>query len=430
MGHLDSLWYNQDMLLRFKKIQAFLFALRTIQSHKARTFLALLGVVIGVLSIVVIASFGDGVRGFILGQISSFGSDFIQVETQIPGAGQSPGGQTLAKLTITTLRLADAEAVRKLPNVVEVYAGNIGQERASYRGAHKRIMLFGASASAPVVDPNLKLEAGRFYTEDEDKSLAQVVVLGADIRDALFGPESEAVGETIRIKGQGYKVIGVLARRGSVAFLNFDDLTYVPVQTLQKKILGINHISFFTAKMADVSRETETVALIRDTLRKRHDITRPDREDFSITSAREAQETVASILGAMSLLLVFLTSISLIVGGVGIMNVMYVSVAERTSEIGLRKAVGASSKNILWQFLFEALIITMLGGCLGILFGVGLTVGLTALFGVLGYGLELSFTLKSFLLGAGFAMLVGIVFGLAPAYRASQLSPMEALRKE
>ena len=112
------------------------------------------------------------------------------------------------------------------------------------------------------------------------------------------------------------------------------------------------------------------------------------------------------------------------------MNVMYVSVAERTSEIGLRKAVGASSKNILWQFLFEALIITMLGGCLGILFGVGLTVGLTALFGVLGYGLELSFTLKSFLLGAGFAMLVGIVFGLAPAYRASQLSPMEALRKE
>ena len=420
------------MLYRFfsRHAQSFLFALRTILSHKARTFLALLGVVIGVLSIIVIASFGEGVRGFMLGQISSFGSDFIQIETQVPGAGESPSGQALAKLTITTLKISDAEAVRKLPNVAEVYAGNIGQERASYRGAHKRILLFGTSATAPIVDPNLKLESGRFYTEDEDDGLAQVVVLGADIRDALFGPGSTAVGETIRIKGQGYKVIGVLARRGSVAFLNFDEMTYVPVQTLQKKLLGINHIAFFTAKMTDVSREIETISMIRETLRKRHDITRPDREDFVITSAREAQETVSTILGAMSMLLLFLTSISLVVGGVGIMNVMYVSVAERTNEIGLRKAVGASSKNVLWQFLFEALIITTLGGALGILLGVGLTIGLTALFGALGYGLELGFTLQSFLLGAGFAMLVGVVFGLAPAYRASRLSPMEALRKE
>lgn len=410
--------------------QAFLFALRTVLSHKGRTFLALLGVVIGVLSIVVIASFGDGVRGFIVGQIASFGSDYIQVETQIPGAGQSPSAQTLAKLTITTLKLGDAEAVRKLPNVRDVYAGNIGQEEASYRGAHKRIMLFGASASAPLVDQNLKLAAGRFYTEDEDESLAPVVVLGADIKDALFGERNPGIGETIRIQGQGYTVIGVLARRGSVAFLNFDEMTYVPVETLQKKILGINHIAFFTVKMADVSRETETIALIRETLRKRHDITRPDREDFIITSAREAQEMVSTILGALSLLLLFLTSISLVVGGVGIMNVMYVSVAERTSEIGLRKAVGASSKNILWQFLFEALMITTLGGIIGIVLGVALTMGLSALFGILGYSLTLAFTLKAFLLGAGFAMVVGVVFGLAPAYRASRLSPMEALRKE
>ena len=411
-------------------VQSLLFAWRTIIAHKARTFLALLGVVIGVLSIIVIASFGEGVRGFILGQISSFGSDFIQVETQVPGAGQSPSGQAIAKLTITTLKIEDADAVVRLPNVASVYAGNIGQERASYRGEHKRIMLFGTSSTAPIVDPNLKLESGRFYTEGEDQGLAQVVVIGADIKDVLFGKESTAVGETIRIKGQGYKVIGVLARRGSVAFLNFDEMTYVPIRTLQKKVLGISHVAFFTVKMSDVSRETETISLIREVLRKRHDITRADREDFVITSAREAQETVGSILGAMSLLLMFLTSISLVVGGVGIMNVMYVSVAERTSEIGLRKAVGASSKNVLWQFLFESLIITTLGGLIGIMLGVALTVGLTFLFGQLGYSLTLSFTFRSFLLGAGFAMLVGVVFGLAPAYRASRLSPMEALRKE
>ena len=255
-------------------------------------------------------------------------------------------------------------------------------------------------------------------------------VLGADIKDALFGKENPAIGETIRIKGQGYKVIGVLARRGSVAFLNFDEMTYVPVQTLQKKILGVNHIAFFTSKMSDVSREDETVALIRETLRRRHDITDPDRDDFIVTSAREAQETVSSLLVAMSLLLMFLTSISLVGGGVGIMNVMYVSVAERTSEIGLRKAVGASSKSVLWQFLFEALIITILGGLIGVLLGVIITWGLTFLSGQLGYGLKLAFTLNSFFLGVGFAGLVGIVFGLAPAYRASRLSPMEALRKE
>jgi putative ABC transport system permease protein len=418
------------MILRFfsRHAQSFLFALRTILSHKARTFLALLGVVIGVLSIIVITSFGDGVKGFILGQVASFGSDFVQVETQVPGAGDSPSGQAMGKLTITTLKIDDAEAVRRLPNVAEVYAGSIGQERASYRGVHKRILLFGASATAPIVDPNLKLESGRFYSTDD--GLAQVVVLGADIKDALFGRESEAVGETIRIKGQGYKVVGVLARRGSVAFLNFDEMTYVPVRTLQKKILGVNHIAFFTSKMNDISREDETVALIRETLRRRHDITDPDRDDFIVTSAREAQETVSSILGAMSLLLMFLTSISLVVGGVGIMNVMYVSVAERTSEIGLRKAVGASSKSVLWQFLFEALIITVLGGLIGVLLGVIVTWGLTFLSGQLGYGLELAFTLRSFLLGVGFAGLVGIVFGLAPAYRASRLSPMEALRRE
>ncbi len=420
------------MQFRFfsRHTQSFLFALWTILSHKARTFLALLGVVIGVLSIIVITSFGDGVRGFILGQVASFGSDFIQVETQMPGAGKSPSGQAMGKLTITTLKIDDALAVRRLPNVTEVYAGSIGQERASYRGTHKRILLFGASATAPIVDPNLKLESGRFYSEDEDNGLTQVVVLGADIKEALFGRESEAVGETIRIKGQGYKVVGVLARRGSVAFLNFDEMTYVPVQTLQKKILGVNHIAFFTSKMSDVSREAETVALIRETLRRRHDITNPDRDDFVVTSAREAQETVSSILGAMSLLLMFLTSISLVVGGVGIMNVMYVSVAERTSEIGLRKAVGASSKSVLWQFLFEALIITILGGLIGVFLGVVITWGLTFLSGQLGYGLKLAFTLNSFLLGVGFAGLVGVVFGLAPAYRASRLSPMEALRKE
>ena len=182
--------------------------------------------------------------------------------------------------------------------------------------------------------------------------------------------------------------------------------------------------------MTDPVREQETVADIIALLRKRHDIDTPGKDDFSVTSTKEAQETLSDVLGALTILLLALTSISLVVGGVGIMNVMYVSVAERTQEIGLRKAVGATSAGILQQFLFEALIITLIGGLIGIALGILLSLGLSALFASLGFGLTLHFSLNSFLLGTSFAMIVGLVFGIAPAYRASQLTPMDALRKE
>jgi putative ABC transport system permease protein len=221
-----------------------------------------------------------------------------------------------------------------------------------------------------------------------------------------------------------------LASRGAVAFLNFDTFTYVPVQTLQKKLLGVDYVQFISVKMKDTSREVETVADIVGLLRKRHDIDNPNKDDFSVMSTKEAQETLGDVLGSLSILLLALTSISLVVGGVGIMNVMYVSVSERTSEIGLRKAVGANSRSILQQFLFEALIITLLGGIIGIILGMLLTLGLGYVFASFGYALPLSFSWQSFLLGVGFSTAVGIIFGLAPAYRAAALTPMEALRRD
>ncbi len=410
----------------------FLFALRTIRTHRARTALALLGVVIGVFAIVVVTALGEGVKSYILGQVESFGTNLIQVEVKIPNttAMSSENSTGRAQGTqITTLTVKDAEAIEKIANIEAVYAGTIGQERATYRSVGKRISLFGTGSDVALVDQNLKLASGRFFTKEEDASLAQVAVLGSDTKETFFG-SSDAVGEYVILKGEKYRVIGVLESRGAVAFLNLDSFTYIPVRTLQKKLLGVNYVQFVSVKMKDTSRETETVADIVALLRQRHDITDPDKDDFSVTSTKETQETLGDVLGALSILLLALTSISLVVGGVGIMNVMYVSVSERTSEIGLRKAVGATSKSILQQFLFEALIITLLGGVLGILLGMLLTLVLGYIFTSFGFPLPLSFSLQSFLLGVSFSTAVGVIFGLAPAYRASELTPMEALRRD
>lgn len=408
------------------------FALRTIRTHKARTALALLGVVIGVFSVVFINVLGDAVRGYVVGQVESFGTNLIQIEVKVPNTGKMSSENAFSRAQgteITTLTTDDRDAIRKLRTVEAAYAGSIGQERATYGSVGKRVMLFGVGAEAPAVDSNLKLSAGRFFTEEENTNADRVVVIGADTKETFFGGR-DALGESITLKGEKYRIIGVLAPRGSAGFIDLDTFTYVPIRTLQKKLLGVDYVQMISVKMQDAGREKETVADIVALLRKRHDIDDPKKDDFSVTSTKEAQETLSTVIGSLSILLLALTSISLVVGGVGIMNVMYVSVAERTAEIGLRKAVGAKSGSILRQFLFEALIITGLGGAIGILVGVLFSFVASYIFSLLGFGLTLTFTANSLFLGAVFSIMVGLVFGIAPAYRAALLSPMDALRRE
>ncbi len=408
------------------------FALQTIVSHKARTVLASLRGVIGVFSVVVVMTLGDGVKSFVLGQVDSFGADLIQVEVKVPNTGSMSNANATSRAQgtqITTLKVEDKEAIKDLPNISSAYAGSIGQERATVGSIGKRILLFGGGHEVPFVDQKAILSEGRFYSEDEAESGARVVALGSGVKDTFFGGGS-ALGESITIKGEKYRIVGVLEERGAAGFFDLDSLAYVPVKTLQKKILGVDYVQMISVRMKDGSKEKETVADIVGLLRKRHDITNPDKDDFAVTSTEEAKKTVENVLSSLTILLLALTSITLVVGGVGIMNVMYVSVTERTSEIGLRKALGATSQMVLIQFLLEALIITLLGGIVGIILGVVVTFALGAVFKTLGFAFTLSFSWRSMLLGAGFSLLVGVVFGLAPAYRAAKLSPMEALRKE
>jgi len=394
--------------------------------------LTLVGIVIGIMSVIVVMSSGQGVKDYILGQFSTYINNLIQVETKLPAVSKNSSANAMQQaqgVQITTLKISDGDALKKIPNVTGYAAGTIGQEIASRLGNNKQAMIYGVGADWPLVDRAMKVEQGTFYTGQEDDSLAQVVVIGPDIKEELFGND-DAIGKDIKIKGMDFRVIGVLEKRGVVTFVNYDELIWMPVQTLQKKVLGIDYVRFISVQVKDVSLIDVTVADVNDTMRRLHNIKNPDQDDFSVTTMQEAISMIDTVFGTINILLLALTSISLVVGGVGIMNVMYVAVVERTFEIGLRKAVGAKNSEILRQFLFEAVILTLLGGIVGIILGFLLTIAFSLLFSALGFALSLSLSPTSILVAVGFSMTTGIIFGFYPAWKASKLSPMEALRKE
>ncbi|MFA5925535.1 MAG: ABC transporter permease [Parcubacteria group bacterium] len=406
-------------------------ALRNLRQNKVRTSLTILGVVIGIISVIIVMAGGAGLKGYVMGQVDVFGSDYIQVEPKVPGvsdfSSQNISGRGTG-LAITTLKIADGEEIAKLPNVAAFNAGNIDQEIITYRDINKRVMIMGYLPDALKIDQQLKIEEGNFFTEGDNSSAAQVTVIGSGVQESFFGKE-DSVGKNIKIKGQSYRVIGVAKKRGAAGFVSFDDAVYVPTKTLNKKLLGIDYVQFLTFKLKDMSQVEETKLDIRDVLWRRHDIKKADKEDFSITTAVEAKDMINTVFGTINYLLLALTSISLIVGGVGIMNVMYVAVTERTREIGLRKALGARSSSVLRQFLFEAVIVTMLGGIAGIIFGIGSTYLLNNLLVKLGFFLNFQVPLSAIVTAVGFSALTGIIFGIYPAWKASKLSPIEALRK-
>jgi putative ABC transport system permease protein len=407
-------------------------AVKNLRSNLVRTLLSLLGIVIGVASVILVLSFGSGVKNYLVSQVSSFGTDLIQIEVKVPKVNKmssaNAGGQVGGTL-ITTFKLDDAKKVARLDNVDSWYAMIISQKITSYLEKKKQVMIMGMTAGVTKADQKTEIESGQMFTDEDDNSLRQVAVLGSSVKDYYFG-DQEAVGKDIKVKGQTYRVIGTLKSRGTTGFFSFDDAIYIPLQTVQKKLEGTDYIQGAIFKLKDMGKLDLAIAEATDVMRARHRIDNPDDDDFAVNSIQEILDILNKVFFAVNTLLLALTSISLVVGGVGIMNVMYVSVSERTYEIGLKKSVGAKNFDILTQFLFEAIFLTILGGIFGIAIGTLVTRGGEILAGSFGYPISLSITWWSLAIGAGFSAVVGVLFGYWPARNASKMSPMDALRKE
>ena len=415
-------------------------ALRNLYSNKARTALSLLGIVIGVTSVILILSLGNGLRGFVVAQVESFGTDIVEIEVKVPQTSQI-SSQNVASMAggmqITTLNMEDVEEVAKLPNLGDWYGGILGQQIASYEGENEQTFIFGVSAGMMAADSGAELEKGSFFLEEDDRDLKQVAVLGSKTKE-LFFPNEEAVGKSIKVGKKKFKVIGVMKERSSAGGFDFNKILYIPVRTLQKKIMGIDHIQFAIFKVNDMDKADQTMEEMRAIMRDRHDIEYDNEkdkkdgieDDFAVISIAEAKEILDKVFNVINYLLLALASISLVVGGVGIMNVMYVAVTERTREIGLRKAVGARNRDILWQFIFESIFLTFIGGVVGVVLGIILSGVATYAISAYDWGVVFDVSKRSVLLAVGFSMVTGLVFGFYPAKRASQLTPAEAIRKE
>jgi len=410
-------------------------AYRGIKSSPSRTILTTLGIMIGIGTVILVLSAGEGFKSYINGQVDALGSNTVFVEVSVPAStkqrsnsssGQTANSSAMNAVPITTLKNRDVEDIKKLPNVKNAYGAGIGQKVTTYKNVSKNVFIFGADASRFDIDKGI-IEFGRPYTEEENKSLAQVAILGSNIEKDLFG-EDDPLGKLIRIGSYNFEVIGVYEKKGG--FDGQDDQVFIPITTLQKKIMGIDYLIYSVVELEDNNKSDATSLDIADVLRRNHYINDPIRDDFKVTTQAESLEIFDTILKAITFLLIAIATISLVVGGVGVMNIMYVVVTERIGEIGLKKALGARNMDILFEFLIEAILLTVIGGILGIMGGAFLSFiiskiaqsfGLTWKFIVPIWGIVLSFSVS---------MAIGVIFGVFPARNASRLNPIEALNKE
>jgi putative ABC transport system permease protein len=402
---------------------------RSLSASKTRFLLTVLGIVIGVASVIMVMAIGASAQRLILSQVEKVGTNLVGI---LPGASEEDGPPASAfGIITTTFKNDDLKAIREKRNVPHLVAASgyvSGSATAESPTESFEVSFQGVSPDMISVE-STKVAEGRFFFAEEESSLARVIVLGATRARELF-PDRDPIGETLKLSDIPFRVVGVLEERGSTAFSNPDVLVFVPLETAQKLLLGINYLNFARGKVDSSENVDRTVEDITILLRDRHDIEEGEQSDFSVRNTASALGVLTNITNVLKYFLIAIASIALLVGGIGIMNSMLISVSQRVREIGLRKAVGARPHHVITQFLIESSFITLAGGLIGILFGILLSFLVALIIPRLGYDWEFLVPFSSVLIGFGVSFIIGIVFGLYPALKASKVSPMEALRYE
>jgi putative ABC transport system permease protein len=404
-------------------------ALENLNANKMRSMLTVLGIVIGVAAVIAMLSIGRGAQASITSQIESIGTNLVYVT---PGS-TSEGGVQSAAGSAGTLTLDDADALAELSNVEAVASVTSSFVQVVYQGLNANTRLMGVTPGYETVS-SLTLADGEFISESDQSARSLVVVLWSSVAEDLFGSTSGVVGQKVRLNGQSYKVIGVLESKGGTGFMNQDDQVFIPLSTALYRLVGgarfrgSSVISQITIKASSSKVVDQVVSEVTATMRDRHD-TVEGADDFTVSSQKDTLDAATEVADTLTIFLGGVAGISLAVGGIGILNIMLTTVTERTHEIGLRKAIGAKRKDILLQFLVEAMVLSLLGGILGA--ALGWTVAsLMVQVQFSGSTITPVVGLDSVLLATMFSMVVGLFFGIYPATRASRLLPVEALRYE
>jgi len=404
-------------------------AYRSLTAAKLRFFLTVLGIVIGVAAVILVMSIGASAQALIFSQVAKVGSNLVGV---LPGASQENGPPASALgIVTTTLKNGDLAAMREtrnVPNLVATSGYVSGSASIESPGVTLQTSYQGVSPEVVSVE-NMEVAEGRFFFSEEEMNLARIAVLGSTRANDLF-PNGNPIGETVIIKKIPFRVVGVLASRGGSTFSNPDDLVYVPLGTAQKLLLGIDYLNFVRGKVDDLKNMDTAKTDIETLLRDRHKLETGQESDFSIRSTDQALAVLSSVTDVLKYFLTAIASISLAVGGIGIMNSMLIAVNQRIREVGLRKAVGAQPYHIMVQFLIESGVVAGFGGLVGILFGVGIAFLASIIIPNLGYDWQFIVPGSSIAIGFIVSFLIGILFGLYPAWKASKIPPIEALRYE
>jgi len=396
-------------------------ALRALAANPLRSALTALGVIIGVAAVVTTISIGTGARASVQTQIAVLGTNLLTV---IPGRVSSAGGISQGAGTAQTLTLEDAHSISESLGEVEAVTAELSRPAQVVAGPYNdATTVSGVTPTFPQVR-NWQPVEGEFFGEQEMRSRARVALVGKSVKDTLF-PDAEPVGQRIRINRVTFTVIGVMESKGSSAFSDRDDVVFIPLSAAQKRLFGVDFVRAIYVKVRDQGRMEQAMGRVQALLTARHQISEGGEPDFFIRNQADVAQAFQGVTRTITTLLAGIAAVSLIVGGIGIMNIMLVSVTERTREIGIRKAVGATRHTILIQFLVEAVTLSVAGGVIGIL----LAIGASRLISTLA-GWPTIITPWAILMAFGFSAGVGIFFGLYPAQRAASLDPIVALRYE